>query len=208
MKIETLQVGPIGTNCYILCDEEAKACAVIDPGDYARGILSAVEATGCKPCAIFLTHGHYDHTGGVAGLQATWPNVPVYLSAKDTPTDAVTMQLMPPVNGARDYGEGDTFTVGSLQVEVLSTPGHSEGSVTLRCGDVLFCGDTLFAGSMGRTDFAGGSIAKIMRSLARLGQLEGNLKVLPGHMESSDLDSERRWNPFMRQALREAEAGV
>lgn len=110
-------------------------------------------------------------------------------------------QLFPPVPEAADYDEGDTLSVGGLTVEVLATPGHSEGSVTLRCGEVLFCGDTLFAGSCGRTDFPGGSSRKILRSLARLGALGGNPAVYPGHMESSTLDRERRSNPFMLQAL-------
>ena len=96
---------------------------------------------------------------------------------------------------------GDTVAVGGLTVSVLATPGHSEGSVTLRCGDVLFCGDTLFAGSCGRTDFPGGSMEKMMASLRRLGQLEGDLRVLPGHMEASTLDRERRWNPYLLQAM-------
>ena len=94
------------------------------------------------------------------------------------------------------------MAVGGLTVSVLATPGHSEGSVTLRCGDVLFCGDTLFAGSCGRTDFPGGSMEKMMASLRRLGQLEGNLQVLPGHMEASTLDRERRTNPYLIQAMR------
>lgn len=202
MDIKTLQVGPIGTNCYILCDEQAKACAVIDPGGDAAWVAGAVKDTGCVPCAILLTHGHYDHTGGVAALQAKWPEVPVYLNRRDVyEGDAYLQQLFPPVSGAKDYGEGDTVAVGGLTVEVLATPGHSEGSVTLRCGDVLFCGDTLFAGSCGRTDFPGGSMKTIMASLKRLGQLEGNFKVLPGHMEPSDLDRERRTNPYLLQAM-------
>ena len=202
MNIKVLQVGPIGTNCYILCDEAEKLCAVIDPGGDASRVAAAVAKTGCAPCAILLTHGHYDHTGGVAGLQARWPEVPTYLSCRDQGADDSYMrQLFPPVANAKDYGEGDAIQVGSLTLKVLSTPGHSEGSVTLRCGDVLFCGDTLFAGSCGRTDFPGGSVKKIMASLKRLGELEGNLKVYPGHMESSTLDQERSWNPYLRQAL-------
>ena len=102
---------------------------------------------------------------------------------------------------AKDYGEGDTIQVGGLTLKVLATPGHSEGSVTLRCGDVLFCGDTLFAGSCGRTDFPGGSVKKMMESLKRLGELEGDLVVYPGHMEDSTLDRERSWNPYLRQAM-------
>ena len=202
MNIKVLQVGPIGTNCYILCDEAEKLCAVIDPGGDASRVTAAVAKTGCAPCAILLTHGHYDHTGGVADLQAQWPEVPTYLSRRDQGAgDSYMLQLFPPVANAKDYDEGDTVRVGSLTLEVLATPGHSEGSVTLRCGDVLFCGDTLFAGSCGRTDFPGGSMKKIMVSLKRLGQLEGNLTVYPGHMEGSTLDQERSWNPYLRQAM-------
>ena len=203
MKIITLQVGPIGTNCYILCDEEAKACAVIDPGDEADRIAAAAAASGCAPRAILLTHGHFDHAGAVADLQARWPGVPVYLNRRDAYDDARMRQLFLPLSGdVRDYDEGDTVAVGGLTVSVLATPGHSEGSVTLRCEDALFCGDTLFAGSCGRTDFPSGSARKMMGSLRRLGQLEGDLQVLPGHMEPSTLDRERKTNPYLLHAMR------
>ena len=202
MDIKTLQVGPIGTNCYLLCDEAEKLCAVIDPGGDADRVAAAVRDSGCAPCAILLTHGHYDHTGAVAELAEKWPGVPVYLNHRDQcGDDAYLRQLFPPVLRANDYGEGDTIQVGSLTLKVLATPGHSEGSVTLRCGDVLFCGDTLFAGSCGRTDFPGGSVKNMMESLKRLGELEGDLVVYPGHMEDSTLDRERSWNPYLRQAM-------
>ena len=204
MDIKTLQVGPIGTNCYLLCDETEKLCAVIDPGGDADRVAAAVQDSGCAPCAILLTHGHYDHTGGVAELRAKWPDVPVYLNHRDQyEGDTYLQQLFPPVPGAKDYDEGDTIQVGGLTVDVMATPGHSEGSVTLRCGDVLLCGDTLFAGSCGRTDFPGGSVKKIMASLKRLGSLEGDLQVYPGHMETSTLDQERSWNPYLHQAMQE-----
>ena len=201
MEIRSLPVGPIGTNCYILCDETAQVCAVIDPGDEAPRVADAVKATGCVPCAILLTHGHYDHTGGVQALSAPWPETPVYLSCRDQGGDNAPAQLFPLIPNAKDYGEGDALSVGGLTVEVLSTPGHSEGSVTLRCEDSLFCGDTLFAGSCGRTDFPGGSMQKILASLRRLGQLEGDLTVYPGHMEPTTLATERRVNPYLRQAM-------
>ena len=202
MKIQTLQVGPIGTNCYILSDPEAGKCAVIDPGEEASRVAAAVKGSGCAPCAILLTHGHYDHTGAVAALRQQWPDVPVYLSRLDQAGDNPYLrELFPPIAGAVDYGEGDTIAVGTLTVEVLSTPGHSEGSVTLRCGDILFCGDTLFAGSCGRTDFPGGSMKKMLASLRRLGRLEGDLAVYPGHMEPSTLERERMYNPYLQQAM-------
>ena len=202
MLIKCLPVGHLMTNCYIVTDETTLECAVIDPGDESNTILYYLEDNHLTCRAILLTHGHYDHTGAVGELQAKWPETPVYLNRRDVYADACTQQLFPLLSGdVRDYDEGDTVAVGGLTVTVLATPGHSEGSVTLRCQDALFCGDTLFAGSCGRTDFPGGSMEKMMASLRRLGQLEGDLRVLPGHMEASTLDRERRWNPYLFQAM-------
>lgn len=205
MTISYLQVAPLGTNCYLLLDETEAVCAVVDPGGDAAKIRAAVERSGCAPAAIFLTHGHYDHTGAVAELRSVWPEIPVYLNRRDIPPvgDGYAAQLFPPIPNTVDYDEGDAVQVGSLSVTVLATPGHSEGSVTLRCGDALFCGDTLFAGSCGRTDFWGGSMEKMMQSLRRLSALEGDFQVLPGHMEPSTLSRERRENPYLLDALRE-----
>lgn len=204
MKISCLQVGPIETNCYLLMDEAANACAVIDPGDEAGRILAAVAETGSTPTAIFLTHGHYDHTDGVADLQAAWPGIPTYLNHRDAPTaGSPAAHLFPAVENATDYDEGTVLSVGTLTLTVLATPGHSAGSVTLQCGDALFCGDTLFAGSCGRTDLLTGNMDEMMASLRRLAELPGDFQVLAGHMEPSTLAQERSSNPYILQALRE-----
>jgi len=204
MKTITLQVGPIMTNCYILCDDETKVCAVVDPGADADRVAQAVAETGCAPACMLLTHGHYDHTGAVEELLEKFPGIPVYLNHRDVydETDRRMRQLFPSLPATVSYGDGDTVRVGSLTVSVLATPGHSAGSVTLLCGDVMFAGDTLFAGSCGRTDLAGGSVDDMLASLARLGRLEGEYSVLPGHMGASILSREREYNPFMLQALR------
>ena len=104
--------------------------------------------------------------------------------------------------GLKHYKEGDTLTLGSLTIQVMETPGHSPGSVTLRVGDVLFTGDTLFCGSCGRTDLRGGSYEQIMASLKRLGELGGDFHVCPGHDRTSTLEQERRYNPFLMEAMR------
>ncbi|WP_312636099.1 MBL fold metallo-hydrolase [Oscillibacter sp.] len=204
MKIVTMQVGAIMTNCYIFCDEEAKVCAIVDPGADADRVARAVEETGCTPVCIFLTHGHYDHTGAVAELLEQYPGIPAYLNRRDVhgdDADRRTRELFLTLPATVDYGEGDTVQVGGLTVSVLSTPGHSPGSVTLLCGEAMFAGDTLFAGSCGRTDLSGGNVGDMLASLSRLGRLEGEYTVLPGHMGPSLLSRERAYNPFMIQAL-------
>ena len=207
MKIDSLTVGPIGTNCYIRQDEQAMLCAVIDPGDEPERVIRAVEQTGCTPTMILLTHGHFDHYTGVAGLLEKWPELPVYIQEKDV-TDRVSsggFDLLCPrltEKNQRYYKEGDCLTLGGLTIRVLETPGHSRGSVCLVVGDVIFSGDTLFYGSCGRTDFAGGSYEDILRSLRRLAELPGQYKVYPGHDRPTDLDFERRMNPYMKQGLR------
>ena len=202
MEIRYLTVGPIETNCYILCDEKNKICAVIDPGAEARYIIRAVESAGCTPEKILLTHGHYDHTGGIEDLRGRWPDLKVYLHRADREAGDIMPSIFPPVPDTEDYGEGDNIFIGDLTVNVLDTPGHSKGSVILRCENALFTGDTLFAGDCGRTDLYGGDMNEMLASLKRIGGLDGDFLVLPGHGETSNLDHEKLNNPWLRQALR------
>ena len=200
MKIIDLQVGPIMTNCYILCEETAKLCAVIDPGDEPERICRAIRESGCTPTMILLTHGHFDHYTGVAGVLEQYPDLPVYIHEKDVQDGGRGMDLKFPRLGEkhqRYYREGDVLHLGCLSIQVWETPGHSAGSVCLIVADVIFSGDTLFCGSCGRTDFPGGSTPDILRSLSRLARLEGDYRVYPGHEEFTTLERERRSNPYM-----------
>ena len=202
MKVSVMQVGPIGTNCYFLQDEESGLMAIIDPGDDWERILHQVKKAEGEVKYILLTHGHYDHTTAVPDLLKALPGVQVYIHQADA--NGAGSQLFPlaaQVKDLNNYDEGDTLSLGSLTIEVLHTPGHSKGSVTLKVGDVLFTGDTLFCGSCGRTDLRGGSYEEIMASLKRLGELEGDFHVCPGHDRTSTLERERKYNPFLLEAM-------
>lgn len=205
MRVLSLMVGPIMTNCYILCDEAAKVCAVIDPGDEAGRIEEEIASSGCTPTMILLTHGHFDHCTGVAGLLKKWPELPVYIHEADV-VDTVGDQLKFCRLGEKNqryYHEGDKLTVGNLTLDVMETPGHSQGSVSLLVEGqhVIFSGDTLFRGNCGRCDFPGGDYRAMVRSLGRLGKLEGQYTVYPGHEEATDMDYERKANPYMRHGM-------
>ena len=202
MKVKMMQVGPIGTNCYILEDEGEKRAAVIDPGDEAGRILSVLREMDSQVDYILLTHGHYDHTSAVPELHEALPDAKIYIHKADA--NGTGSRIFPLAGQVKDllfYDEGDALPLGALTVEVLHTPGHSKGSVTLKVRDVLFTGDTLFAGDCGRTDLPGGSYEEILASLGRLGRLEGNFHVCPGHEQTSTMDREREINRYLREGM-------
>lgn len=202
MNIKILPVGGLGTNCYILLDEETHQAAVIDPGDEAGHILTQLQQDGAEVRYILLTHGHYDHTTAVPELHEALPDADIYIHQGDA--NGAGNRLFPlagQVDDLKLYDEGDELPLGALTIRVLHTPGHSRGSVVLQVADVLFTGDTLFAGSCGRTDLPGGDFGQICTSLARLGKLEGDYHVLPGHGELSELSRERSYNSYMIQAM-------
>ncbi len=198
MLIKCIPVGHIEANCYIVTDEDTLECAVIDPGDEFNTIMDYLEETKLTVRAIFLTHGHYDHTGAAAALSEE-TGAPIWIHRADTAPSPESYRYCPP-EGTRFYADGDTVTVGSLKFRVMETPGHSPGSVTLVCRDALFTGDTLFEGSCGRTDLPGGDLDKLMASLRRLGDIPGNYEVWPGHMDPTTLDVEKASNYYMRYA--------
>lgn len=203
MKIKSMQVGSLATNCYFLIDEEAKKAAVIDPGDEADRILDELDKLDAQVEYILLTHGHFDHIGGVVQLREALPQAKVYLHKADSKgTGFHVVPLADQVADLQYYDDGDALALGSLTIRVIHTPGHTPGGVTLQVGDVLFTGDTLFAGSMGRSDFPGGNTRQLFDSLKKLAQLEGDYQVLPGHEMATTLDRERNSNVFVLEALK------
>ncbi len=209
MHIESLVVGFLGTNCYLIICESTREAAVVDPGfneAEANKILEEIANRGLVVKCIFNTHGHLDHICGNGALkQAT--GAPIWIHENDaqmltTPSKNLSKTLglnivSPPAD--RLLRDGDIFNVGLLKFRVIHTPGHTRGSVSLYCEDerVIFTGDTLFAGSIGRTDLPGSCPEEMGRSLATLMDLPDSTIVYPGHGEKTTISKERRTNPFL-----------
>ena len=193
LNILTLPLGSYQTNCYIVWENDA--CVVIDPGYEPEIVLAETAQRGLTIEAILLTHGHFDHVGGVRFL-AERLDCPIYihaaeLSLPESFTDG-------PLVYTKNYDEGDEVTLAGLTFRVLHTPGHTPGSVCLACEDTMFSGDTLFMDSCGRTDFPGGDNVQMHKSLQRLAGLQGEFQVLPGHGPATTLAQERKYNPYLR----------
>ena len=192
IRIKTLVVGMVGTNCYLVYDHETKRAAVIDPGDGAGQIANMAVSLGLKPEAILLTHGHFDHIMAAKELKETW-NVPIYACEKEI--DVLTDTITPDVT----VKEGDELSIAGFTWKVFETPGHTIGSCCyyIEKEEVLFSGDTLFAGSYGRTDFPTGSGRQIAESVRRLlSTLPDDTMVYPGHMDTTTIGFEKKYNPL------------
>lgn len=206
MKIKSMEVGPIGTNCYVVINEKNNQGVVIDPGGSAKDIIALLQRENISVQAIFITHGHMDHIGGLAEVKE-FTKAPVYVSKEDAPmltnphsnlaAFMGTEINCPPAD--KNYGQGDEVEVAGLKFKVLATPGHTPGGVCLYCEDYVFCGDTVFCESVGRTDFPGGSYPQIVESIkTKILVLPLETHLLPGHGPATTVDWEKRRNPFLQ----------
>lgn len=203
--IEGRAVGAFGANCYIISCPETKKAVIIDPGAEGKRICSWVREKGYQVEYILLTHGHVDHIGAVDEVrEACGAKVGINVNDAGRLTDAQE-------NMSRAFGssierkaadffleDGQTITFGKITLTVLTTPGHTLGGVCFLGPDGLISGDTLFEGSIGRTDFPGGSMEQLMRGIKeKLMVLPDETRVFPGHGGSTTIGREKRENPFL-----------
>lgn len=211
MEIASLSVGPLQENCYLIGDPETGEALVIDPGDEAERILAEAESRGWSIEWIALTHGHFDHIGAAAAIHRA-TGAPIAASRGEAPMLAEPVLSLAalfgfdldPVSIGTPLAEGTAWSALGREWTILHTPGHTAGHISLYCAadKVLFCGDVVMAGSTGRTDLPGGSWDDLARTLReKIFTLPDETRVYPGHGPATTLERERRFNPYVRQAL-------
>jgi glyoxylase-like metal-dependent hydrolase (beta-lactamase superfamily II) len=205
MQIETLAVGPLQVNCFIVACEKNREALVVDPGDEAERILKRLHASGLQLKLVVNTHGHFDHVGGNrllveesgAELLIHQDDLPVLRRAREHAT-LYGMSVTPSPEPSRLLAGGEILAVGELRLQVLHTPGHSPGGICLLGDGHLFSGDTLFAGSVGRTDLPGGDHDTLIEGIRRqLLVLSDETVVHPGHGPDTTIGREKRANPYL-----------
>ena len=206
MIIKQLGVGPLMANCIIIGCEDTKKAAVIDPGDEVDRILMTIAEHQLTVTYILNTHGHFDHVGGNQRLKKV-TSAPICIHTEDN------VMLKHVASSAASFGmsvenspdadqllnDGDMVRIGNIELKVIHTPGHSPGGAAFYVPDVVFVGDTLFAGSIGRTDFPGGSYDQLIASVRnKLFVLPDNTTVYTGHGPTTTIGEEKRTNPFFQ----------
>ncbi|HWR89319.1 MAG TPA: MBL fold metallo-hydrolase [Dissulfurispiraceae bacterium] len=209
MFIKSLVVGPLQVNCYIIGDVESRKSMVIDPGDEPDRILDVIKEKDFTVDYVVCTHGHFDHVGAVSDIKKETggkvvlnrEEMEIYEAARDMAA-FWGFDIDPLPDPDLFVSEGDLISVGSLEFKVFASPGHSPGGICLYREGLVITGDTLFAGSIGRTDFHGGSMSLIGQSFRRLMELPADTRVLSGHGPVTTIGHEKKFNMFSAQFLR------
>ena len=209
MIVKALVVGPFASNCFIIGSEDTKEGMIIDPGADAKNILNAVRYHDLSIALIVATHNHIDHVGALRSVKdATGAKYAVHEADSKEAMPAMFGRMMGLMLGSslrappqpdRLLKDGEIIEIGDLKFEVLHTPGHSPGGISLSGNGVVFSGDTLFNLGIGRTDLAGGDYAKLIESIsAKLMVLPDSTIVYPGHGPETTIGAEKKWNPCLR----------
>lgn len=206
MKHESVIVGALETNCYLVYCQETLECAIIDPGAEPEKILRLIRHKELKPTVLINTHGHVDHIGANRDIKDKF-DIPLCIHPADRPMlESVLQSEMSFFLGAKEspppdefLEEGKEINIGNVSLSVIHTPGHSPGSVSLMGDGILFSGDSLFFGGVGRTDLPGGSWAELEKSIReKIFTLPEDTLVLPGHGPTTTVSQEAKFNPFIR----------
>jgi len=202
--IKELPVGPIQANCFIVGCEETHESVVIDPGDEPDRILLSLAELKLKVKYILNTHCHFDHVGGNCRMKEV-TGAEILIHSLDAPmltnmgstASGFGLQIEESPPPDRELAEGDLVSFGSIELKVIHTPGHTQGGISFYAGNSVFVGDTLFAGSIGRTDFPGGSYNLLIESVReKLFVLDDEVNVYCGHGPQTTIGREKRFNPF------------
>lgn len=197
MKLLTVPVGELRTNCYVIWDEQSREALIVDPGGEPDKIIKEIDKLSLRPKVIVNTHGHPDHILGNRKLKEAY-NIRAYLHAADFKILKYFSVLIPAGVNIFEYAsidgplsEDDCFQVGDNKFIILETPGHSPGGVCVFDGkETLFTGDTVFAGDVGRSDLPFASFNQMRASLQKIIRLPSQIKIYPGHGRQTDLISE------------------
>lgn len=207
MKIDRFVIGPVGTNCYIVRNEDTDECFVTDPAACPPELVGHIRREGLNVKAVLLTHGHFDHIMGLDDFLKEFP-VPVYAFSEEKPllesaelNSSLGMFGRPyTFSGAEYVSDGQILHIAGFEIRVIHTPGHTAGGCCyyIPAENVLISGDTLFRASVGRTDLPTGSMGDLVRSVReKLFVLPEETKVYPGHMEETTIGYEKKYNPFV-----------